>query len=95
MRVSTRKTVRTPIINVSHILFYSRFGATADDILYTLVLFLRPAIPWKCELVMCLKDFMLSSVLVVLMSCVCLWGEGGGEVRAKDTSTAICAGLVV
>jgi len=44
---------------------------------------------------MCLKDFMLSSVLVVLMSCVCLWGEGGGEVRAKDTSTAICAGLVV
>ena len=41
MRVSTRQSVRTLVINVYHRLFYSRFGATADDILYTSVLFLR------------------------------------------------------
>jgi len=64
------------------------FCSTADDAIYTLVSFLQPAIPLKCELVMSSKDFVLSHVLVVLISCVCVCGVGG---RAKVTST----GLVV
>ena len=64
---------------VSRRLFYSQFGSTADDTIYTLVSFLRSAIPWKCELVMSRKDSMLSHVLVVLISfvCVCVLGGGG------------------
>jgi len=43
-----------------------------DDTIYMLVLFLRPAIPWKCGLVRSREDSMLSRVLVVLLSlCVC------------------------
>ena len=57
---------------VSRRLFYSWFGSTADDTIYTLVLFLWPAIPWKCGLVMSHEDTMLSRVLVVLISCVCV-----------------------
>jgi hypothetical protein len=95
VRVSTRQSVRTTVINASNRLFYSQFGATADDTIYTLVLFLRPAIPWKCELVMSRNDCLLSRVLLVLISCVCLGREGGGGFRAKDTSTVVCTGLVV
>jgi len=42
-----------------------QFGSTADDTIYTLVLFLRPAIPWKCGLVRSREDPVLSRVLVV------------------------------
>ena len=49
-----------------------RFGSTADDTINTLVLFLRPAIPWKCRLVRSRDVSVLCRVLVVLLSlCVC------------------------
>ena len=59
-----------------------RFGSTADVAFYTLVLFLRPAIPRKCELVMSRKYSVLSRVFVVLISLVCVWG-GGVVLRCK------------
>ena len=74
-------------------LLYSGFGSTADDTTYTLVLFLWPAIPRKCELVISRKDSVLSHVPVVLISCACVCVWGG--VHAKVTSTVICTGLVV
>jgi hypothetical protein len=53
---------------VSHKLFYSRFGSTLDDTIYALVLFLGPAIPRKCGLVMSREDSLPNRVLVVLIS---------------------------
>jgi len=57
---------------VSHRLFYSRFGCTAYDTIYTMILFLRPPIPWKCGLVTSREDSVLSRVFAVLISYVCL-----------------------
>jgi hypothetical protein len=53
---------------VSHKLFYSRFGSTSDDTIYAVVLFPRPAIPWKCGLVRSCEDYLPSRVFVVLIS---------------------------
>jgi len=72
VRVSTRQSVRTPVIIVSHRLLCSRFGSTADGAVHTLVSFLRPAVSWKCGLVMSRKDSLLSRVFVVLISCMCV-----------------------
>jgi hypothetical protein len=65
MRVSPRESVTIPAIIVSHKVFYSRFSSTARDPVYTLVLFLRPAIPWKCGFVRSREDSVPSHVLVI------------------------------
>jgi hypothetical protein len=45
-----------------------QFGSTSDDIIYALLLFPRPAIPWKCELVRNREDSLPNCVLAVLIS---------------------------
>jgi hypothetical protein len=45
-----------------------QFGSTSDNTIYAFVLFPRPAIPWKCELVRSREDSLPNRVLAVLIS---------------------------